>query len=95
MNRSNAGWVVAGVVALLAIALGAAAPESQVGRFQIISATAKFSGMQGNNIANAVSVDMPEVFLLDSKTGQAWTYVSVVHDNNSHTVWAPVDEARR
>jgi hypothetical protein len=95
MNRSNAGWVVAGVVALLAVAVGAAAPESQVGRFQIISATAKLTGLQGDAIAAVVDVDRPEVFLLDSKTGQAWAYVHVVHDNNAHTFWSPVDEARR
>ena len=69
----------AGVVTLLAVALGAAAPESQVGRFQIIPATVVL-------VTEKAVVEKKEVFLLDTSNGRSWCFLRVLKDSEGLVV---------
>lgn len=81
MTRQNAGWVVAGVVALLAVAIGAAAPESQVGRFQIIQVERTIATEDGR------SSTVKAAMLLDTVAGKSWEAGMVVGNDE---VWIPM-----
>jgi hypothetical protein len=85
MKREYLGWVVASVVVIVVAASGAAAPDGQIGRFQIFTGTVAVLGETGQ------AGPSPGVFLLDTASGKTWNLlVQLNHDDLPPMSWTPI-----
>ena len=83
MTRASLGWVVAGIVTVLACTLGAMQQQGEVGRYQLMEGRYQI-------ITATVTVDCVAVWRIDTVTGDVVQFTAVDTDKKTGSGWVKV-----
>lgn len=83
MKRESLGWIVAAAVVAVVIAAGATDRESDVGRFQAITAERTF-----RRLGVAEPFTQKELVLVDTSSGAVWVAQGIA---NETPTWIPFE----
>ena len=81
MKRESLGWIVAGLITVLACTAGAMQQQQgQVGRYQLMTG-------RETTVSDASSTETSNIYRIDTATGDCWKYLTLVTKEKTVTGW--------